>query len=114
MIISTYNLGVFSEYLAVLFLRLKRYVILYQRYRNYLGEIDIIAKKTNLIIFIEVKTIKERNKNFPTVSNKQINRIKKASMLYLSQNNYYNHCNIRFDLITVHNLICVKHHKNFF
>ncbi|NRA73431.1 MAG: YraN family protein [Rickettsiales bacterium] len=114
MVISTYKLGVFSEYLAVLILRLKKYIILHQRYRNYLGEIDIIARKANLIIFVEVKTIKERNKNFPIVSNKQINRIKKSSMLYLSQNNYYNHCNIRFDLITVHNLICVRHYKNIF
>ena len=112
--ISTYNLGIFSEYVAILFLTLKGYVILNRRYKNYLGEIDIIAKKANLIILIEVKTIKEKNKNFPVISNNQINRIKRSSSLYLKQNYHYNNYDIRFDLITVYNLVCVKHYKNIF
>ena len=112
--ISTYNLGIVSEYIAILFLKLKGYAVLKHRCKNYFGEIDIVARKRNLIIFLEVKTIKEKNKTFPVISNNQINRIKKASMLYLSQSYYYNGDDIRFDLITISNLIWVKHYKNIY
>jgi len=111
--ISTYNLGIFSEYASILFLKLKGYTVLERRHRNYLGEIDIVAKKRKLIVFLEVKTIKKKNKDFPVVSNRQINRIKRASMLYLNRGYYYNY-DIRFDLITVSNLILIKHYKNVF
>jgi putative endonuclease len=111
--ISTYNLGIFSEYAAILLLKLKGYTILKRRHRNYLGEVDIIAKKGRLIVFLEVKTVKEKNKDFPVVSNRQINRIKRASMLYLHHSYYYNY-DIRFDLITVSNLIVIKQYKNIF
>ena len=109
--ISTYKLGLFSEYMAIMLLKLKGYVILEKRYMSYLGEIDIIAKKGNLIVFCEVKTTKAKNKNFPPVSNHQFNRIKRASLLYLSNNNYYNTYDVRFDLIIVSNLILIRHWK---
>jgi len=110
--ISTYNLGILSEYAAALFLKLKGYSVLERRYRNRLGEIDIIAKKRDLIVFLEIKTVKPKNKDFPAVSNKQLNRIKRSAILYLSRNDYYNTCSVRFDLMTVSNLIWIRHYQN--
>jgi len=112
--ISTYTTGLFSEYAAMIFLRFKGYMILERRYRNALGEIDIVVKKGNVIAFVEVKTVKEKNKFFPVVSNKQINRISRSSLLYLKRSARYNTYEIRFDLITVANLVWVKHYKNVF
>ena len=45
--------GQVSEYLAALYLMLKGYRIVALRYRT--KEIDIIARKRNLAIFVEVK-----------------------------------------------------------
>jgi putative endonuclease len=111
--ISTYNIGIFSEYAAIIFLKLKGYRILERRYKGKLGEIDIIASKRGLIVFLEVKTVKRRNKDFPIVSSKQINRIRRSSMIYLNKGYYHNY-EIRFDLITVSNLIYINHYKNVF
>lgn len=110
--ITRYNLGILSEYAAVLFLKLKAYRILERRYRSHLGEIDIIATKGNLIVFLEVKTIREGNDAFPVVSNKQLDRIRRSATIYLNRG--YNNYDVRFDLITVSNLILVRHYKGVF
>lgn len=111
--ISTYNLGLYSEFIASCFLRIKRYKILERRLRNYSGEIDIIAAKGNMIVFVEVKTIRENNRLLPAVGNKQINRIKRAAMIYLNRG-YYSNYDVRFDLITVFNMVFIRHYKNVF
>jgi len=46
--------GHVSEYLAAAFLMLKGYRIVALRYRTRLGEIDIIARKGDLAVFVEV------------------------------------------------------------
>ena len=50
----TYQKGKFAEFWVALILQFKGYKILKKRYRNYFGEIDIIAKKSNIIIAVEV------------------------------------------------------------
>ena len=52
---KTYQFGLFAEKIAILLLRLKGYQILKWRYKSYYGEIDIVAKKSRVIIFVEVK-----------------------------------------------------------
>ena len=47
--------GRMSEYVAAIFLMLKGYRILALRHRTRLGEIDIIARKGDLAVFVEVK-----------------------------------------------------------
>lgn len=70
------------------------------RYKNFLGEIDIICKKNCEVIFIEVKA---RSSIIDTqyLGHKQKERIKRASLLFLQKNPQYNGYNIRFDLVIV-------------
>lgn len=113
MVISKHKLGIWSEYLAILFLRLKFYDILFTRYKTYLGEIDIIAKKGNTIIFVEVKARRRLNHNYEVVNRNQINRIKRAAMSYMASRRCHNKTSdIRFDLIVISNLISINHIKN--
>ena len=50
------KLGNFGENAAARFLRRKRYRILERNFVGKNGEIDIIARKKNIMIFVEVKT----------------------------------------------------------
>jgi putative endonuclease len=50
------NLGNQGELLVVDFLQKDGFAILHQNYRKFFGEIDIIAYKKNLYVFVEVKT----------------------------------------------------------
>ena len=53
--------GSLAEYRAALSLLLKGYRIVAFRYRTKLGEIDIIARKGNLVACVEVKARRSRD-----------------------------------------------------
>lgn len=50
------SLGRYGEDAAIKFLRKNKYKILERNYKTPLGEIDIIAKKENTTVFVEVKS----------------------------------------------------------
>src|SRR3954454_22994334 len=52
---GAYRRGHRGEWLAALALMLKGYRIVARRYRTKAGEIDIIARRGDLVIFVEVK-----------------------------------------------------------
>lgn len=49
-------LGIKGEILAQKYLRKNKYKILKTNFKNKIGEIDIIAQKNSVIVFVEVKT----------------------------------------------------------
>ncbi len=58
--LAGFKFGLFAEKATMLFLWIKGYKIIAWRYKNNLGEIDIIALKGKFIVFIEVKARKIR------------------------------------------------------
>ena len=52
------NFGIQGENFTESFLRSKNFKILNKNYRKFFGEIDIIAEKDNVIVFVEVKSRK--------------------------------------------------------
>ena len=48
-------LGVQGEIIAAEFLKKKKYIILEKNYTTKIGEVDIIAKDNDVIVFVEVK-----------------------------------------------------------
>lgn len=112
MTINSYKFGILAEYCAIIILVIKGYEILKLRYRNYLGEIDIIAKKANLVVFIEVKARMKYEEDYSPVTNKQILRIKNAASLFLAQNAKFHNAECRFDLIVIAGNCWPKHLQN--
>ena len=53
--VAAFRTGVSAEGRAAVFLMAKGYRILARRYRTSYGEIDIVARRRNLLAFIEVK-----------------------------------------------------------
>jgi putative endonuclease len=98
---QTYKLGLFGEFIAVIFLRIKFYSILKTRYKNNFGEIDIICKKGKSLIAVEVKT---RNKNFEIgeiITENQKRRVVNSMANFVSKNQKYVDYNVRFDVIAI-------------
>lgn len=71
------------------------------RYSKY-AEIDIIAKETNTIVFVEVKTRTTSNFGHPleAINTKKINNIYKAALSYL-QSTQERYENYRIDIISI-------------
>jgi len=114
---KTYQFGYFAEKYAMIFLWIKGYKILKHRYKSSFGEIDIIAKKNNFIIFIEVKA-RYKKINIENVLNPhQIQRIKKSAEDFIGKNRKLQNCSRRFDFIEVRPIFLfifnIKHRINF-
>jgi putative endonuclease len=111
---KSYYFGIFAEYIAIIFLTLKGYKILHRRYKTYVGEIDLIAKKAGYLIAIEVKARKNLVLIEEVLSEKQKHRIKKAMMVFLSSaKNYSENYGVRFDLVIVKRYRIPLHLKGF-
>jgi len=95
------DLGNIGEKLVASFLGDHGFVVLELNYRTRLGEIDIIAQKDDLLVFVEVKT--RRYAYFPidlvVTKSKQI-KIIKATKQFLLENHVVDKV-CRFDVATI-------------
>ena len=80
----------------------RNYKILNMNFRNKFGEIDIICKKNNLLIFCEIKSRYSNSFGSPieSITCYKQKQIIKLSELYLISKKYYNF-NVRYDIIEV-------------
>ena len=93
--------GYLGEFLSRLFLNIKGYQVLAQRYKTSCGEIDIIAQKGNTVVFIEVKARKDQEKCFVAITDKQLKRVQNASQIFLKNHPKLQNCDIRYDVMLV-------------
>ena len=96
------SLGAYGEERAARYLRWHGYRILERNYRCRMGEIDIIARKGNILAFVEVKLRKDARfaeaREFVTYAKQQ--RILTAAQFYLSRHD--EDLQPRFDVIEVY------------
>jgi putative endonuclease len=93
--------GHVSEYLAALFLLAKGYRILAIRHRTRLGEIDIIARKGDLAVFVEVKARRLEKEAIDAVSFSAQKRIRGSSDLWLVRQPDYALLSQRYDIVAI-------------
>lgn len=98
---KAYRKGFIAEYIAALFLFFKGYRICELRHKTKLGEIDIIAKKGDLAIFVEVKARKSVQSGIDAVSHASQSRIKAASDLWLVKQRDAHRLSQRYDIIVI-------------
>lgn len=94
--------GVNGEQKAKEYLIANKYKILCCNYKTHLGEIDIIAKQKDVIVFVEVKARMNTNFGLPreSVTTYKQNKIKQVAMQFLQKNNLLN-SKVRFDIVEV-------------
>jgi putative endonuclease len=90
-----------GEQIAVDYLKKNGYAIKYKNYRYLKAEIDIIAKKEDVLAIVEVRS---RSSNFienisETVTPKKIKLLVMAADHYVTDNNL--DVEVRFDIITI-------------
>ncbi|MFJ6325713.1 MULTISPECIES: YraN family protein [unclassified Rhizobium] len=93
--------GHVAEYLAAAFLMLKGYRILAIRHRTKLGEIDIIARKGDLAVFVEVKSRRSAQEAIDAVSFSSQRRIRAASDLWLARQPDFARLSQRYDIVAM-------------
>ncbi len=96
------KVGVSGERKAKEYLTKNKYKILCCNYKTPLGEIDIIAKQKDVIVFVEVKTRTNTNFGLPreSVTTYKQNKIKQVATQFLQKNNLIN-SKVRFDVIGI-------------
>jgi len=98
---KAYRRGHRGEWLAALALMLKGYRIVARRYRTKLGEIDLIARRGNLVLIVEVKARPTLGEAMDSVAYGSERRIEGAADLWLSRQPDYGRLSVRFDLVAV-------------
>ena len=100
---TTKELGDLGEKLTCGYLVEKGFKILGKNWRISFGEIDIIAKRKNIIHFVEVKTIISNNSFFPEqhVDYKKQRKLRHMAQIWLQQNNYQQDIAYQIDIIGI-------------
>ena len=97
------ELGKTGEDLACRELERRGYAIIARRYRQRLGEIDIIARDGPTMVFVEVKTREGRafGDAAEAVTAAKRRRIAALAADYLTRHHLVN-CPCRFDVVSIH------------
>lgn len=107
------KLGRRAEFLAANYLRLKGYRILEQRFKTKAGEIDLIARRKDLLVIVEVKARQEINAARESISAQSRQRIERAAHSYIAYNTQVQHLGIRYDAVFVIGGWRVRHEPDF-
>ncbi len=98
------QLGFLGEGFSCKCLLDKGYIILQRNYKTKFGEIDIIAKIADIVVFIEVKTRQTGGYGLPREAvdtRKQLNYYRLAQH-FIQNNREYTDVSYRFDVIEVY------------
>jgi putative endonuclease len=95
------EMGQAGEELAIQWLRKNNFEVLHHNWRYSYHEIDIIAKKNELLHFIEVKTRKSDAGGYPeqSVTKTKFRHLQRAAEQYLHQHPQYKR--IQFDILSI-------------
>lgn len=96
-----YRRGYHAEWLAAFQLQLKGFRIVARRFKTPVGEVDLIARKKQLIIFVEVKARANHQVALDSITPNAQRRIEAAANWWLSQQRDGGKLSWRFDVITV-------------
>lgn len=99
----SYQRGRWAEQKALKYLLTKKLKLLDKNFRSSFGEIDLIMRDKNIILFIEVRY--RSNNRFHTalesISKKKCERIISTSHQYLSENRSASQLDCRFDVVVL-------------
>ena len=96
-----YRRGVWAERYACLYLMLKGYRLLANRAKTPVGEIDLIFRKSGMVVAVEVKNRPDQSQAAYSLGPAQQQRIGRALHWWLQSRQNLQALGIRFDAILV-------------
>src|SRR5262247_3474547 len=96
-----FRLGLSAETRAAALLLLKGFRIAARRWRSPVGEIDLVARRGRLLVFVEVKAREKFDDAAEAVTERQRRRIAAAAEAWLASHANDLHRDIRFDAVLV-------------
>ena len=99
--VAAFRTGLSAESRAAAYLMAKGYRILAKRFRTPYGEIDLVAKKRNLLAFVEVKARGSLDEAAYAVTPRQQQRIIDAAQGWLMAHPEHAEFELRFDAILI-------------
>ncbi|QIP06789.1 YraN family protein [Bradyrhizobium symbiodeficiens] len=99
--VAAFRTGISAESRAAAYLMAKGYRILAKRYRTPHGEIDIVARRRNLIAFVEVKARATLDDAAFAVTPRQQQRIINAAQGWLVAHPEHAEFELRFDAMLI-------------
>ena len=98
---KAYRKGLYAEWFAAILFVFMGYRLVARRYKTPLGEVDLIVRKRNLIVFVEVKARASEEAALNSISHNAQRRIEAAANLWLSGQRDAGQLNWRFDVVAV-------------
>ena len=98
---GAYRRGHHGEWFAAIALILKGYRIVARRHRTKLGEIDLIARRGDLVAIVEVKARPTLAAAMDAIGRESAHRIEAAADLWLVRQRDYARLSMRFDMVAV-------------
>lgn len=116
---KSYKIGIIGEEIACKYLRNKGFEIIERNFHSKRGEIDIIAKDIDVVVFAEVKYYSFKSFFLPNYS---ISKSKKKAIIYTARyylfKNKLNNILCRFDVLAIYknnaNQTTIQHFINAF
>ncbi|MEO1542714.1 MAG: YraN family protein [Pseudomonadota bacterium] len=96
-----YRVGWWAEFFVSVFLMARGYRVLARRARTVHGEIDLVVVRGQRLSFIEVKARRSREAAESSLSPRQRQRIKRASLFWMKSHPRFHNYEITFDLVFV-------------
>ena len=99
--VAAFQTGLSAEARAVAWLTAKGYRVLARRFRSPYGEIDIVARRRNLLAFVEVKARATLDDAAWAVTPRQQQRIINAAQAWLMTHPEHAEFELRFDAMLI-------------
>ena len=99
--VAAFRTGVSAEARAAAFLMAKGYRVLAKRFRTPYGEIDLVARRRSLLVFVEVKARATLDDAAYAVTPRQQRRIIDAAQAWLMAHPEHAEFDLRFDAMLI-------------
>ena len=99
--VAAFRTGLSAEARAAAFLMAKGYRILARRFRTPYGEIDLVARRRNVVVFVEVKARATLDDAAYAVTPRQQRRIIDAAQAWLMAHPEHAEFDLRFDAMLI-------------
>ena len=113
---NNYTRGKYAEFLARCYMRLHGFGIVAKNYVSgrgtTAGEIDFIAKRGNLLVFVEVKQRTTLDNAAYAISRTQQHRLIRGVKNFIKNHLQYRNCDLRFDAVLIKLPFSIRHIEN--